>query len=218
MTLVKICGLTTPEVVDAAVEAGADYLGFAHFPPSPRHLELDRIAALMARAGPARSVILLVDPSPTLLAAAAALGPDLIQLHGRETPADVEAARALGVPVIKAVPVGGAADVAAASAYPADHLMFDAKPPKGADRPGGHGAAFDWTLLSDVEVRTPWFLAGGLTPANVAEALRITRAPVADVSSGVERAPGVKDPALIAAFIQAVRAYDAEVAAQQEQP
>ena len=240
MTLVKICGLTTRETLDAAVAAGADYVGFVHFERSPRHLPLDVIADFLGRTAPidtidtsdspndivdpsrtTRStplrVVLLVDSTPALLAEVAALGPDLIQLHGRESPETVAAARAYA-PVIKALPIADAQDFAAAARYSlADHLMFDAKPPSGSARPGGHGAAFDWSLLSALPPqRTPWFLAGGLTPANVAEALRLTRAPVADVSSGVERAPGVKDPALIAAFIQAVRAHDARSRRQQE--
>jgi phosphoribosylanthranilate isomerase len=254
MTRVKICGLTTAETVDAALDAGADYLGFVLFPKSPRALTAEQAAALIGRArGRARTVALLVDPDDGLLDAVAALGPDLIQLHGRETPERVAEARArTGRPVIKALPVGSAADLEAAQAYSAaDHLMFDAQPPTTADRPGGHGATFDWGLLASAAPHPPgpagrappspqpgrgedappctpppgrgeggarpaqpggrvrgdalWFLAGGLTPANVGEALRITRAPVADVSSGVESSPGVKDPALIAAFIRAVR-------------
>ena len=242
MTRVKICGLCTPETVEAAIEAGADYLGFMLFPRSPRALSVEQAAPLLAQAaGRSRTVAVLVDPDPALLDAVAALGPDLIQLHGRETPDAVAAARRrTGRPVIKALPVAERRDLEAAAAYDADHLMFDAKPPPGADRLGGHGAAFDWSLLEGSAGGPPagangapasgardgpagrggrgrtgafgelWFLAGGLTPDNVGEALRVTGAPAVDVSSGVERSPGVKDPALIAAFIRAVRDPDAQ--------
>lgn len=219
---VKICGLTTPETVEAALEAGADYLGFVFYPPSPRSLTPEQAGPLLARvAGRAKSVALLVDPDDALVAQVATLGPDLVQLHGGETPERVDAVRAVvGCPVIKAVPVETSEDLARARIYAdsADHVMLDAKPPRDASRPGGHGAAFDWTLLGagspDDEAagraalglgEGPWFLAGGLHPDNVAEAIRTTGAPAVDVSSGVEKAPGVKDPALIAAFIQAAR-------------
>jgi phosphoribosylanthranilate isomerase len=150
-----------------------------------------------------------VDPDDALVAeTVAVLKPDLIQLHGRETPNRAAAVRAAsGLPTLKAIGVRDASDVQAALAYEgaADHLMFDAKPPLGADRPGGHGSAFDWTLLADVRPARPWFLAGGLDPWNVAEAIAASRAPLVDVSSGVERGPGLKDPGLIAAFLDAVR-------------
>jgi phosphoribosylanthranilate isomerase len=206
----KICGLTTPEAVAAALEGRASHIGFVLFDHSPRRIVADAAARLAAPArGRAKIVALLVDPSDALVAeTVAVLKPDFIQLHGQEPPARAAAVRAMaGVPTIKAVGVRDASDVAAALIYEdaADHLMFDAKPPQGADRPGGHGAAFDWTLLADIRPQRPWFLAGGLDPWNVAEALAASRAPMVDVSSGVERGPGLKDPSLIAAFLDAVR-------------
>jgi phosphoribosylanthranilate isomerase len=210
VTLAKICGLSTPEAVHAALDGGAAYLGFVFFPRSPRAVAPARAAELAAPArGRARIVALLVDPSADLLAEVVeGLDPDMIQLHGRESPERVSAVReTYGRPVVKALGVRQGADLDAAPAYDgvADHLMLDALAPEGADRPGGHGAAFDWSLLAGRRFANPWFLAGGLTPDNVAEAVRATGAPMVDVSSGVERAPGVKDPALIAAFLKAVR-------------
>jgi phosphoribosylanthranilate isomerase len=208
--LVKICGLQTREAVEAALEGGTTHLGFVFFPNSPRAVSVGEAAALAAPAR-RRALItaLLVDPDSDLVAeVAAGLEPDLFQLHGRETPERVAAVRATyGRPVIKALGVRQGADLDAAAAYEdaADHLMLDAKPPEDADRPGGHGGAFDWSLLAGRTFRRPWFLAGGLTGENVAEAIAATGAPGVDVSSGVERAPGVKDPALIAAFIRAAR-------------
>lgn len=158
--------------------------------------------------GRLKIVAVTVDPDDVLVdAIARSLAPDLIQLHGRETPARVrEVAARSGAGVIKAISVSGPEDLAAASAYAeaADHLMFDAKLPAGADRPGGGGASFDWSILSGRRFPRPWFLAGGLDPWNVAEALRVSGAPLADVSSGVERGPGLKDPALIRAFLEQV--------------
>jgi phosphoribosylanthranilate isomerase len=211
MTLAKICGMTTPEAVRAAVEGRAAYIGFVFFARSPRHIAPQDAARLAAphRGGPVKVVALMVDPADADVAfVAQALTPDLLQLHGRESPERTAAIRAAcGLPVIKAVGVRDASDIAAARAYDgaADHLMFDAKPPEGSDRPGGHGATFDWTLLEGVRLSRPWFLAGGLDPWNVAEAARAARAPLVDVSSGVERGPGVKDPGLISAFLDAVR-------------
>jgi phosphoribosylanthranilate isomerase len=211
-TEAKICGLKTPEAVAAAVAGGAAYLGFVLFEKSPRHLTAQAAAQLIApvrQASSAKIVALVVDPTDADIEhIVAVLRPDLIQLHGAETPQRVAAvAAASGLPIIKAVGVSDASDIAAARAYQgaAQHLMFDAKPPKAADRPGGHGAAFDWTLLDGLRLERPWFLAGGLDPWNVAEAVRLSRAPIVDVSSGVERGPGVKDPDLIAAFLSAVR-------------
>ena len=208
--LAKICGLNTPDAVEASLAGGAAYLGFVFFPGSPRAVTPEAAAALAAPArGRARIVALLVDPTADALAAVAeTLAPDMIQLHGRETPERVAAVRAThGLPVIKALGVRQGADLDAAPAYEgvADHLMLDARPPEGAGRPGGHGAAFDWSLLAKWRPSAPWFLAGGLTPDTVAEAVRVTGAPMVDVSSGVERSPGVKDAALIAAFLQAAR-------------
>jgi len=207
--LAKICGLLTPDAVDAAVAGGATHLGFVFHRKSPRDIDPPMAAELagMAR-GRAASVAVVVDPEDALLERLAReVRPDFIQLHGRETPERVAEVRALtGAGVIKALPVADAGDLDAAPAYEvvADHLMLDAKAP-GEDRPGGHGAAFDWSVLAGRSFAKPWFLAGGLTPANVADALAATDAPGVDVSSGVERAPGVKDPALIAAFLRAVR-------------
>jgi phosphoribosylanthranilate isomerase len=208
----KICGLSTPDAVHAAVEGGASYLGFVFFGPSPRDIAPEAAAALAAPArqgADVKIVALTVDPGDADLARITeALKPDLIQLHGRETPERVAAIRArFGLPVIKAVGVRDAADIAAARAYDgaADYLMFDARPPEGADRPGGHGVSFDWTLLEGVRLTRPWFLAGGLDPWNVGEAVRLSCARLVDVSSGVERGPGVKDADLITAFLKAVR-------------
>ena len=210
MAQAKICGLSTPEAVDAALTHGAAYLGFVFFPNSPRAVSPADAARLAEPArGRARIVALLVDPGADELAAVVeTLVPDMVQLHGRESPERVAAVRATHrLPVIKALGVRQGADLDAAPAYEAvaDHLMLDARPPEGASRPGGHGASFDWTLLAGRRFSAPWFLAGGLTPDNVAQAVRATGAPLVDVSSGVERAPGVKDAALIAAFVQAAR-------------
>ena len=208
----KICGLSTPEAVSAAVDGGASHIGFVFFDKSPRNIRPE-LAARLAEPVRARSAVklvaLMVDPSDEdVVEVVRVLEPDLIQLHGKESPERAAAVRRLaGAPVIKAIGVRDSSDVAAALKYEdaADHLMFDAKPPEGADRPGGHGASFDWTLLEGLRLQRPWFLAGGLDPWNVAEAMRLSRAPIADVSSGVERGPGVKDPHLITAFLDAVR-------------
>ncbi|HYC68446.1 phosphoribosylanthranilate isomerase [Brevundimonas sp.] len=210
MTLAKICGLTTPETLDAALAGGAAFVGAVIFPRSPRHIDPLHAAALFERArGRAKIVAVTVDADDALLTEIALiLKPDLIQLHGSETPARAEHIRTLtGAGIIKALPIRVHEDFAEAEAWEpfADHLMFDAKPPEGSDLPGGVGARFDWTLLADRAFRRPWFVAGGLTPENVAEALRISGAPAVDVSSGVETAPGVKEPALIAAFLDAAR-------------
>lgn len=207
---VKICGLTSEEGVDAALRAGADYLGFNFHPRSPRHVPEERAAALAARArARARIVALLVDPSDTAAEAAmAALKPDFLQLHGEETPGRVaEIALRFAVRTIKVLPVAELADLAKAPIYEqaADMLLFDAKPPRGAARPGGHGTAFDWRLLADRRLSKPWLLAGGLDADNVARAIAIAHAPGVDVASGVERAPGVKDPQKIAEFVAAAR-------------
>lgn len=210
MTSVKICGLTTPETLDAALTGGAAFVGAVVFPKSPRHIEPLHAATLFERArGKAKIVAVTVDADDLLLTGIAlVLKPDLIQLHGSETPARAERVRTLtGAGIIKALPIRTHEDFAGAEAWEpfVDHLMFDARPPEGSRLPGGVGARFDWTLLADRAFRRPWFLAGGLTPDNVADALRVSGAPMVDVSSGVESAPGVKDPALIAAFLDAVR-------------
>ena len=208
---IKICGLSTPGALDAAIAAGADMVGFVFFPPSPRHLALDSARRLGAQAaGRARKVALTVDASDaTHVAIIAALAPDYLQLHGSESPARVKELREkFGLPVIKAIGVSAAVDLAAIDAYTAaaDIVLLDAKPPKDATRPGGNARSFDWTILRGVDIDTRWMLSGGLNPGNVAEALGITRAPAVDVSSGVESAPGVKDAALIADFCARVRA------------
>jgi phosphoribosylanthranilate isomerase len=208
---VKICGLSTPPTLAAALDAGADMVGFVFFPPSPRHLSLETAASLGKQVGgKALKVALSVDADDALLdGIVAALAPDWLQLHGRETPERVRAIKArFGLPVMKALHISTHDDLAAIAAYDgvADRLMFDAKPPKGALLPGGNGAAFDWTILENLSLQAPWMLSGGLGPNNVAEALRITRAPGVDVSSGVERAPGVKDEGLIADFVARARA------------
>jgi phosphoribosylanthranilate isomerase len=209
--LVKICGLSTPDTLDVALDAGADMVGFVFFPPSPRHVTQDTARMLGARAhGRALKVALSVDADDALLAAAIeALEPDILQLHGHETPERVAAVRArYRLPVMKAIAVETAADLAAVSRYAhvADRLLFDARAPRGATRPGGLGRAFDWRLLENLDSPVPFMLSGGLDAENVAAALAITRAPGVDVSSGVERAPGDKDPDKIRAFIRAARA------------
>ena len=209
--LVKICGLKTPEMLDAALDAGADMVGFVFFPPSPRHIATpDAARALGARVeGRARKVALTVDADESLLEQIVeTLRPDMLQLHGRETPHRVERLRGyFGLPVMKALPVAEARDLEAVQRYSevADWLLFDARAPKEATRPGGLGQPFDWHLLENVDVVLPFMLSGGLTPDNVAEALRMTRAPAVDVSSGVERAPGEKDAEKIRAFIRNAR-------------
>ncbi|HEY0329079.1 MAG TPA: phosphoribosylanthranilate isomerase [Rhodopseudomonas sp.] len=209
--VVKICGLSTRATLDAALTAGADMVGLVFFPASPRHVGLDRARELGDATGDrAAKVALTVDADDALLEAViAALRPDILQLHGRESPARVAAIRRrFGVPVMKALGVAVAADLAPLSDYAAvaDRILFDARPPKGATRPGGLGAAFDWRLLQGLDLARPLMVSGGLTADNVAEAVRITGAGGVDISSGVETAPGVKDPELIRAFIRAARA------------
>lgn len=209
-TRVKICGLSTPNTLEAALTAGADYVGFVMVPASPRFVEPEAARQLFDQArGRAKTVLLFADtPRETLDRLVEYLRPDLIQLHGRETLEAIRAVRAAhDRPVIRALGVGSAEDLAGLEEVEAavDHLLLDARPPRGADRTGGHGLAFDWSLLAGRNFDRPWFLAGGLNPDNVAEAVRATGAPMVDVSSGVESAPGVKDPGRIAAFIQAVR-------------
>jgi len=210
-TKAKICGLTTPEAVRAAVDGGAAFVGFVFFPKSPRNIAIDAAGRLapQARAKNVQIVALTVDPSDNDVdAIVGGLAPDLIQLHGKETPARArEIAQRSGRGIIKVLPVSEASDLDAARAYEtvAEHLMFDAKPPKDAERPGGLGEPFDWTLLAGRRFERPWFLAGGLDAWNVAGAIAASSAPIVDVSSGVERGPGLKDPALITAFLDAVR-------------
>ena len=207
--VIKICGIKTPDILDAAIEAGADMVGFMHFPRSPRFVDIDTLGQLISAArGRVETAVVLVNPDNTLVAQVAALGPDWIQLHGPETPHRVEAIRAeAGVAVMKAVPIGAAEDVATIAAFAeiADRILLDAKPPKHADRPGGLGVSFDWTLLKTLDPALPFMLSGGLTPDNVAQAVRLLAPFGVDVSSGVETAPGEKDAGLIRAFIAAAR-------------
>jgi phosphoribosylanthranilate isomerase len=210
VTLAKICGLTTPETLDAALDGGAAFVGAVLFAKSPRNIAPVEASTLFERArGRAKIVAVVVDPDDALLhEIAGTLKPDLIQLHSHETPERAEQVRALtGAGIIKALPIRTHEDFAPAVAWEpfVDHLMFDAKPVEGSVLPGGVGARFDWSLLADRAFRQPWFLAGGLNPGNVVEALRISGAPLVDVSSGVESAPGVKDAGLIAAFLKAVQ-------------
>lgn len=208
---VKICGLKTPEALDAALESGADLVGFVFFPPSPRTLGLEAARVLGERvAGRAGKVALTVDANDeTLRDVVNALKPDMLQLHGKETPERVVAVRTrFRLPVMKALPIAERSDLSPIRLYAqvSDRLLFDARPPKEATRPGGLGRRFDWMLLAGINPGVPFMLSGGLDAGNVAEALRITRAPGVDVSSGVERAPGVKDPNKIREFIRAARA------------
>jgi len=213
--VIKICGLSTEPTLEAALQAGADMVGFAHFAGSPRHLSLDRIGALIeAVADRAETCVFVVDPGPDLLDAVAALGPDWLQLHGGESPAAVEAAKSRsGLRIMKVLPVAARGDLDAIGAYlpVADRIMLDARPPDGADRPGGLGRPFDWTLLAAIDRSVPFMLAGGLTPDNVGDAIRRVRPFGVDVSSGVESAPGDKDANKIRAFVGAARAADASV-------
>jgi phosphoribosylanthranilate isomerase len=211
--IVKICGLSTPETLDAALAAGADMVGFVFFPPSPRHvgLEIGRELGRQVK-GRAKKVALSVDADDALLASCIeALQPDLLQLHGRETVARLrDIKRKFELPVMKAIAIETRADLATLPGYAevADRILFDARAPSGATRPGGLGATFDWHLLADLGLERPFMVSGGLTAANVAEAIRLTRAGGVDISSGVERAPGLKDPEMIRAFVRAARAIE----------
>lgn len=212
MTLtVKICGLSEALSLDAALDAGADMVGFVFFAPSPRNVAFAMARSLSARVERrARKVALTVDADDATLAAIIeALDPDVLQLHGRESPARVSSVRArFGLPVMRAIAIVDASDLAQIAAFDesADQLLFDARAPADGTRPGGNGAPFDWRIVRDVQPRRPWLLAGGLTGDNVAEAINVTNAPGLDVSSGVESAPGRKDPAMIADFIARARA------------
>jgi phosphoribosylanthranilate isomerase len=211
--IVKICGLSTRETLDVALDAAADMVGFVFFPPSPRHLKLEAARGLgEAVKGRAAKVALTVDADDATLAGIVeALKPDLLQLHGHETPARLDdIKRKFGLPVMKALAVETAADLAVLPDYrdAADRILFDARPPKEATRPGGLGAAFDWHLLENLELTLPFMVSGGLHAGNIAEAVRLTRAGGVDVSSGVERAPGIKDVEMIRVFIRAARATE----------
>jgi phosphoribosylanthranilate isomerase len=216
-TLVKICGLSTPESLEVALEAGADLVGFVFFPPSPRHLDGATARALGRQVkGRGRKVALTVDPDDVLLATVIeVLQPDMLQLHGSEPPERVAAVKArFGLPVMKAIHVETWSDLLTVPAYAnvADRLLFDARPPRDATRPGGLGNPFDWNLLQSMDVGVPFLLSGGLDAGNVTAALEITRASGVDVSSGVERAPGEKDPDKIRAFIRSVRQASGKIA------
>lgn len=208
---VKICGIRSAEALDAALSAGADFIGLVFFPPSPRHVDLAAAAALAdAARGRAAIVALLVDATDEqVIEVMAGVSPDILQLHGSETPERVaDIRRRSGRRVMKAIKVETAADADAALRYAAaDLILFDAKAPKGAVLPGGNGLVFDWHALADVTPRLacPWMLSGGLTPDTVAEAVRLTGAPMVDVSSGVETAPGHKSAELIRRFLRAAK-------------
>jgi phosphoribosylanthranilate isomerase len=210
---IKICGLTTPEALDVALHAGADMVGFVFFAASPRHLSLETARALGERVNRrALRVALTVDADDaTLDNIVETLHPEVLQLHGTETVARVrDIKQRFGLQVMKVIAVESAADLRSVPGYAAvaDRLLFDARPPRGATRPGGLGAVFDWHVLEALDIRIPFMVSGGLNAANVADALRITRAGGVDVSSGVERASGVKDNEMIRAFIRAARSVE----------
>lgn len=210
---VKICGLSTRETLEVALDAGADMVGFVFFEASPRHVGLGVARELGQIAnGRAIKVALAVDADDaTMENIVEALRPDMLQLHGKESVARLrDIKQKFGLPVMKATPIETAADLAPLPGYAAvaDRILFDARAPKDATRPGGLGAPFDWTLLQNVKLDIPFMVSGGLSIANVAEAIRVTRAGGVDVSSGVESAPGVKGPDMIRAFIRAARAAE----------
>lgn len=221
-TEIKICGLTDRIALETAIDAGADLAGIVFFPKSPRHLDMAQAAAL-ADAGRGRItlVALTVNADDRLIDdIVATIKPDLLQFHGDESPQQVARTRErTGTGIIKAIGVSGAADLAIADEYSdvCHRLLLDAKPPRQADRPGGLGEVFDWTVLEDYEPGVPWLLAGGLRVDNVGRALAVSHAPGVDVSSGVESRPGVKDPEQIRKFIQTVRRHDADRAARDHQ-
>ena len=209
--IVKICGLSSAETLDAALAAGADMVGFVFFDPSPRNLLPEEARALVGQVQDrAQKVALTVDTDDAKLEAIVdALAPDILQLHGRETPERVRQIRSrFGIPVMKAIGISSSSDLGRAEVYAAaaDMLLFDAKPAPEAVLPGGNGRAFDWSILKGFAADRPWMLSGGLEASNVGEALTATGARGVDVSSGVESAPGVKNPARIAAFVAAVHA------------
>ena len=205
---VKICGVLTPAILETAISAGADFVGFVFFAKSPRNLTIPNAANLAdAARGRVRTVTVLVDPDDDLVdRIVTEVRPDVLQLHGAETPERVGAVKTrAGLTVFKAVPVSDASDVVAAGRYSgvADQLLFDTKAPPGAELPGGNGLCFDWAILD--AVAAPFALSGGLDADNVAEAIRLSGATLVDVSSGVETAPGEKDPRLITQFVRAVQ-------------
>jgi phosphoribosylanthranilate isomerase len=211
--IVKICGLSTRETLDVALDAGADMVGFVFFSPSPRHLSLEAARDLGQRVNRrAAKVALTVDADDaTLENIVEALQPDILQLHGSETAARLcDIKRKFALPVMKAIAVATSADLAALPGYAAvaDRILFDARAPREATRPGGLGAAFNWHVLENLDPDVPFMVSGGLHAGNVAAAVRVTRAGGVDVSSGVERTPGIKDPEMIRAFIRAARATE----------
>jgi phosphoribosylanthranilate isomerase len=210
---IKVCGLRSPEPLEVALESGADLAGFVFFPPSPRNLGLEAARLLGAQVkGRAGKVALTVDATDDMLSRIVeALKPDLLQLHGAETPERVAVVRSrFGLPVMKALPISARSDLSPIRLYAnaADRLLFDARPPQNATRPGGLGTPFDWTLLRGIDPKIDFMLSGGLDAGNVAQALAATSAPAVDVSSGVERVPGEKDPGKIRDFIRAARAAE----------
>ena len=215
--IVKICGLSTRETLDVALDAAADMVGFVFFPPSPRHLSL-KVARDLGQAVKRRAakVALTVDADDATLAnIVEALQPDILQLHGRETVARLrDIKQKFGLPVMKAIAVETPADLASLPRYAAvaARILFDARAPREATRPGGLGAVFDWHVLENLDLKLPFLVSGGLNAENVAQAIRVTRAGGVDVSSGVECAPGVKDPEMIRAFIRAARAAENDTA------
>ncbi len=211
--IIKICGIRDAEILEAAINAGTDIVGFMHFERSPRHVDLETLQVLISQArGRVETCVVLVNPDNSCVVEVAALSPDWIQLHGPETPHRVETIREeAGIAILKAIPIGGADDVASVAGFAdaADRLLLDARAPKGAERPGGHGTPFDWTLLKALDPGLAFMLSGGLTPQTVGDAIRTVRPMGVDVSSGVESAPGEKRADLIAAFIAEARAAHA---------
>jgi phosphoribosylanthranilate isomerase len=212
--LIKICGLRSEDGIDAALTGGADMIGMVFFPPSPRNISIEEAADLLDMVphaedgGPLRVGLFVDADDATLDAVISRVRLDMLQFHGQEPPKRLDWAHLeYGLPIIKALPVSNTQDLERAKDYAdcADQLLLDARPPAGSDRPGGHATAFDWSLLDGWDAPLPWILAGGLTPENVADAITRTKAPAVDVSSGVETATGVKDPARITAFINAIR-------------
>jgi phosphoribosylanthranilate isomerase len=214
--LIKICGLSTPETLEAALSAGADMIGLVLHPKSPRHVEMGRAVELAGLArGKAEVVALIVDWDEGRIGEMAeTLKPDWLQLHGSETPESIISLKAaVGRRVMKALGVATVSDLGAVARYAdvADRILLDAKPPKDAAYPGGHGRPFDWTLLAGLDPTLRFMLSGGLDPSNVADAIQVTRPVGVDVSSGVENAPGIKDPARIVEFVVAARRAAAQI-------
>jgi phosphoribosylanthranilate isomerase len=207
--IIKICGIKTPALLEDAIQAGADMVGFMHFARSPRHVDLETLQELISVArGRIETCVVLVNPDNSTVMEVAALSPDWIQLHGPETPHRVEAIRdEAGIAILKAISIGSADDVASVAHFTevADRLLLDAKAPKGADRSGGNGITFDWTLLKALDPTLGFMLSGGLTPDTVGNAIRQVRPLGVDVSSGVETAPGVKSAELIRSFTAKAR-------------